>query len=91
MVALTSKLAHKELLRTGNRQDQIERVAVAITYHPGHTASELTKYTSLDRYQIGRRLSEAEAQGLIFRGGIRRCQITKRMCYEWHPVHSVWE
>lgn len=92
----TSKASARELTKSGERDRQCREVYKAVCRWPGHTASELARlHGGLDRYQVGRRLSEiSEAEAgqperavvLVVRGGKRRCKVTRRWAITWWPA-----
>lgn len=82
----TSRLAEQHVNVTGKRRRQQELVFDLIKRYPNHTAQELAQYGVLDRYEIGRRVSELETAGAIERSSKSRpCTVTGRAAYTWHP------
>lgn len=82
----TSHLAAEEITASGARAEQQAQTIAAVREHPGCTMSELARRTGLDRYMLGRRISECETAGAVFRGLKRRCLVTGRMAEPWFAV-----
>lgn len=85
----SSHLAAEEITESGVRQQQIGQAITAVRDHPGSTSRELAELTGLDRYMLGRRLSDAAATGAIRKGGkdeMRVCQVSNRLALTWHPA-----
>ncbi|XRD81794.1 MarR family transcriptional regulator [Dyella halodurans] len=82
----TSHEAANEVTATGLRAEQQARTLAAVRAFPGRTMQELSELTGLDRYMLGRRISECETSGVVFRGLKRRCSVTGRMAEPWFAV-----
>lgn len=80
----SSHAAAQEMQQSGKLCDQIAQVYELVRTHPNHTALELTRYTTLDRYQISRRLSDLVERGKIRanRNG-RICEVGGRLSCTW--------
>lgn len=71
----SSHAAAAEMNASGAAKRQREAVVDLVFLHPGRTSKELAKLSDLDRYQIARRLPEAEKAGQVERreDGSREC------------------
>jgi hypothetical protein len=78
--------AEAEINATGLRAFQQSQTVSAVRKYPGSTMAELAKKTGLDRYMLGRRISECETAGMVFRGLKRRCSVTGRNAEPWYPI-----
>jgi hypothetical protein len=78
----SSHIAAEQMNASGEAKRQRERVVDLVFQYPGLTSKELaTKCDDLDRFQIARRLPEAEADGAVERrAGTGR---SKEVC--WFP------
>lgn len=83
---VTSHIAAHEITASGVRAEQQAQTVAAVREHPGCTMSELARRTGLDRYMLGRRISECETAGVVFRGLKRRCSVTGRMAEPWYAI-----
>ncbi len=95
---LSSKLAEQEINRIGLRSRQQEVVFQAVRKYPNHTSKELCAITGIDRYTLGRRLSEIsvpvdvvvdpffEELWDVKRGPMRKCNIGNRLALTWELV-----
>lgn len=64
-------------------------VARCVRARPGRTGYELAREFSRDDHErLRRRLNEVEKEGVIRRGGKRRCIVTGRQAFVWYPVSS---
>lgn len=96
---VSSHIAAETIQKTGTRSRQKNRVLQLVHRYPGHTACELAAYSELDggpydkdpldRYQINRRTADLWADGLIYKGTIRKSQVNGRMALTWEPVVPV--
>lgn len=83
---VTSALAEREHTATGHRGRHVAAAVAAVEMSPGRTAKELhALYGMMDRHEWSRRLPDAEAQGLIERGLMRKCAVAGRMSMTWWP------
>ena len=82
----TSHAAADHVTENGSRDRQRRITAATVAMHPGSTARELAMHCELDRYDIGRRLSECETAGDVRRGDARRCSQTGRQAIQWYPA-----
>jgi hypothetical protein len=80
----SSKAAAREITDSGERDRQMREVLALVIGNPGCTSLELSRRSSLDRYQIARRLPELERESAVHRGQIRRCRIGKRPAVTWY-------
>lgn len=83
---VTSKEAAESFEESGSRAEHMQIVKEAVFAHPGLTSSELPKYTSLDQYQVRRRLSDLKNEHWIKQGEPRKCTVAKRRMVPWFPV-----
>lgn len=83
---VTSHLAAEHVTKTGTRAHQQAQCAAAVRQFPGHTSFELAMLTDLERYMLGRRLSECETAGTVKRGEPKKCTVTGRLALTWWPV-----
>ncbi len=79
----TSHIAANEVTATGMRAEQRAKTLAAVRAFPGSTMQELADKTGLCRYMLGRRISECETAGVVFRGLKRCCSVTGRMAEPW--------
>jgi hypothetical protein len=82
----TSWEAAETMVSSGKRALQQAAAEQAVKLNPGHTSAELARYCALDRYQLARRLPEAESAGLVRRGESRKCMATGHSATTWWPV-----
>jgi hypothetical protein len=82
----TSHEAAEHHTRSGARADQQAQTIAAIRAFPGRTMQELSELTGMDRYMLGRRVSECETAGAIRRMPKRKCRVTGRMAEPWEAV-----
>lgn len=82
----TSHEAAHAITASGRRHSQRERVAAALARWPGLTTAELAERMGIDRYVVGRRMSECETAGDAVRGDKRRCRVNGRTAETWWPV-----
>jgi hypothetical protein len=89
----TSKQAARDLIASGQRDRDVIRVANLVAMHRGATSRELGDTADafrmgMDRYAVARRLSEAEALGMVRRGPSRRCRISGKAALTWFDVEQ---
>lgn len=82
----SSHAADDIITASGRRAEQQALTVAAIREFPGHTMQELSELTGLDRYMLGRRVSECETAGLVQRCHARKCTVTGRLAEPWEPV-----
>lgn len=83
---ITSHLAAEAHTASGARAHQQHLTVAAVRAFPGLTMQELAEQTGLDRYMLGRRISECETAGLVRRGEKRQCSVSGRMAESWEPT-----
>lgn len=83
---VTSHMAADVHTATGRRAEQQACTAAAVRAFPGCTMQELAEKSGIDRYVLGRRISECETAGLVQRSSKRRCAVTGRMAEPWWPT-----
>ncbi|WP_423820858.1 hypothetical protein V5738_10995 [Salinisphaera sp. SPP-AMP-43] len=82
----TSHDAAEHVTGKGTRHRQRLIVAQAVAAHPGCTAKELAEYCEeLDRYDVGRRLSECKTASDVIEGDARKCNLSGRSALTWYP------
>ena len=82
---MTSHMAAKELTESGDREKQIRATVAAVRRNPGLTSADLASVAGLDRYAVGRRLSEAQTGGMVTTGEKARSKTTGRLGVTWWP------
>lgn len=82
---LSSHIAAEEVTVSGKRAFQQQTTAAAVKRYPGKTSRELSVLLKLDRHMLGRRLSECEEEGLVRRGAMRKCGVSKKLATTWFP------
>jgi hypothetical protein len=81
----TSHHAARFIVSSGKAAAQQTLTAAAVRAHPGHTALEIAEKLRMDRYMLGRRLSECEKAKTVRRGQARTCTISGRQAHTWFP------
>jgi hypothetical protein len=82
---ISSHLAADELERSGRLNVQQALALAAVRKCPGRSSRELGRLSPLDRYQLARRLPELETLGLVKRGMVRECGVSRRLALTWWP------
>lgn len=82
----TSWDAAEHMVKSGKAAQQQAMAVTVVGAHPGMTSHELACFSSLDRYQLARRLPEAESAGRVIRGETRKCVVTGHKAATWWPV-----
>lgn len=80
---LSSYQAGEKILKSGKLRGQMRAVYFALKQYPNTTSAELSRYASLDRYNIARRLSVLANRDLIERGPERMCRVCHSPCVTW--------
>lgn len=80
---VTSKLAARELVKTGELGRQHRLVLEALKKRPGMTSDELAANAQINRYTCARRLPELAASGLARRGARRVSTLSGRSAVTW--------
>lgn len=85
---LTERVAAAVITDSGQRETQVVRVAAYVAKNPGSTARGIAAETTLDHYQVMRRLVDAERLGLVHKGDavIREAH---RLQVTWWPGPEV--
>lgn len=83
---LTSWEAAEHITRSGKAAQQQAKAVNAVNRNPGMTSFELAAHCELDRYQLARRLPEAEGQGRVVRGDARQCAVSGHKAATWWPA-----
>lgn len=84
----SSHLAAAEVVRSGVRGEQQRGVLTAVWRWDGRTSAELARLAGMDRYAAARRLPELENRGLLRKGPIRPCAVTRRPSVTWFLVEA---
>lgn len=88
--ARSSHEAAAEMERTGRAKAQAERVLAAVRRYPGSTSAELAKSAHIERYAVGRRLSELVKQGAVVCVAITDdtmpCAVSGKRVVRWRPA-----
>lgn len=79
----TSHDAARHVVRTGLAAVQQDQTVAAVRKYPGHTALEIATKLGIDRYMLGRRLSECEKAGRVLRGPAKTCSVSERRAHTW--------
>lgn len=74
------------MVSSGKQAFQQGVAVAAATKWPGLTSLELAKASKQCRFMLARRLPEAEAINLVYRGPSRTCDISGRKAATWYPV-----
>lgn len=82
----TSHEAAEVHTASGRRAQQQAMTVAAVRAFPGCTMQELSEKTGIDRYVLGRRISECETAGLVKRAPGRTCSVTGRTAEPWFPT-----
>lgn len=67
---------------------QMNVVMRLVALNPGLTGAELAELTSLDKYQVRRRLSDLHRAGRVYQEGMRRCSVANRQSVLWFPEYQ---
>ena len=83
----TSHEAAQRVNASGQAKRNMERVVDLVYASPGSTSRELSELPTcdLDRYEVARRLADAEHAGLVVKGGKRTCQVAGTAAVTWEP------
>ena len=81
----TSAEAERHVNETGQRATQQHRILSLVRRYPGMTSRELAARANMDRYIVGRRLSEL-APRFVTRHPKRVCGVSRRNAITWRPV-----
>lgn len=82
----TSHEAAAHVVSSGLQAIQQDRTANAVKHHPGLTSNELAQATGQCRYMLARRLPELIADGRVWRGPKKPCEVSGRSACTWWPV-----
>lgn len=81
----TSAEAEQHINGSGQRATQQHRILSLVRRFPGMTSRELAARANMDRYIVGRRLSEL-APKWIRRSEKRVCGVSRLRALTWRPV-----
>jgi predicted ArsR family transcriptional regulator len=79
----TSLSAAREMVRTGKRLKQAQRVLLYVDFVPGETSAEIAEAVGMDRHAVARRLPDLAREGVVVRMPARACRITGRLGVTW--------
>ena len=83
----TSQLAGEEMLRSGAIAEQKRRFIDWMRGHPEpRTSAEIARDGGFDRYDVARRMSALERDGLVERCPVRICFVGGRPCVTWRAL-----
>jgi hypothetical protein len=86
----SSHEAAAAIAASGGIERQTESVLEALHRFPGSTSAELGHFAKLDRYMVGRRLSELEAERKIRRADPNAntvpCRMSSKKVCRWWPL-----
>lgn len=74
----------EHITSTGTRRRHMTIVVCAVAAYPGLTSAELAPLCGLERHEVARRTSDAEAAGAIRKGPMKR-QANGRSAVTWFP------
>jgi hypothetical protein len=88
---LTSKIAAREITRSGARETQSRHAAELVRQAQGLTSLELAARFGECRFRLAKRLSDAAspALGLVTRGPARRCTVSGRSAVTWRSTDGT--
>lgn len=84
----TSHAAAREVLASGTVHAGMRRALALVVAHEGWTSAELAGGDVRLRYELARRLPDAEKAGLVAKGAARVCRRTGRLATQWYPTPS---
>jgi hypothetical protein len=84
----TSKLAEKQINRSGVRGRQQVLAMNAVHAHPGLTSRELALAARIEYDALHKRLPECEKAGVIRRGHAHACSVSGKLAVTWFPVKT---
>ena len=79
----TSHHAARFIVASGKAAAQQEQTIAAVRAYPGHTALEIAQHLGIDRYMLGRRLSECLKDGRVVREPDKTCSVSGRRAHTW--------
>jgi hypothetical protein len=86
---VSSKLAASELAESGDMESQLLVTLALVRKYPGKTSHELSRYGSLDRWQIARRLPQLRSAGLVLiSSDLRPCGVSGKRCHTWQATNG---
>lgn len=83
---LSSYKAGDRALKSGRIRGQMKAVYAALQKHPGCSSAELARIMGVDRHQPARRLSSLAKKGLVKRGKLKYCKISRSYCLSWSAL-----
>jgi hypothetical protein len=83
----SSKEAAQRANASGSVKANVQRVIDLVWVKPGCTSRELAEIQNagLDRYEIARRLPDAEELGAVRKGAKRKCRVARTSAVTWWP------
>ena len=83
---ITSHIADQRHKRSGDQAFQRALAVATVNAYPGRTSFELAMKSGHDRHMLARRLPECARQGLVKKGVIVECTITRHKAISWWPA-----
>ena len=84
---ITSHAAAREITQSGHREGQKRAVVEFLrTQSAPLTSAEIAAAAGMGRYDVARRLPDAERDGLVSRGPARTCRQTGRAAITWRAL-----
>lgn len=81
----TSRQAAREVEASGQAKAHRTMCLQEVRRMPGRTAGEIAYALMLSCHQVGKRLPELHAAGLIYPGEARRCSVEGTRQRTWYP------
>jgi hypothetical protein len=85
----SSHEAARAMNESGKARAHREMAVDMVWKHPGNTSRELAGLPDcpgeLDRYELARRLPEAECEGQVKKGPKRKCKVAGTLAVTWRP------
>jgi hypothetical protein len=83
----TSHAAAREISKSGHRESQKRAVVEFLRAQPAPlTSAEIAVASGFGRYDVARRLPDAERDQLVTRGPVRTCKQTGRAAISWRAI-----
>jgi len=79
----TSRIAEKEITKSGRRSKHCHVILYALRQHNGSTSAELAQYTPLNKEQVHKRMHDLVEHEYIKRGDKRICSVKGTLCGTW--------
>ena len=79
----TSASAARQITRSGKREGQQLAALALVKKYPGCTSFELARKSGMDRYTLARRLPELEHGELVYKSGVKTCEVSGKSASTW--------